>query len=245
MTARFFLPDPLSAVAEGDEIHLPQALAHHALRVLRMQHGEPLVLFDGSGDEIAATLLVEGKTARARLGARNCPQRESPLQLVLVQGLAAADKMDWIIQKAVELGVFAVQPLAADRSVLKLAGERADKRLAHWQAVAVAACEQCGRNRVPQIAPLLTMAQYLAQSPGVERRLLDPRASMALLEAGRPSGVVHLLIGPEGGWSEAELQLAERAGSRPLRFGPRVLRTETAGLAALAAMQACWGDLAQ
>jgi 16S rRNA (uracil1498-N3)-methyltransferase len=239
MISRFHFDGRLPA---GGEVPLPEALAHHALRVLRLHDGDPVVLFDGSGGEVAARLAVRGKAAFALLGERRALERESPLQLVLVQALAAGDKMDWIVQKAVELGVAAIQPVQAERCVLRLAGERADKRLAHWRQVAVSACEQCGRNRIPELRPLQSLPQWLAQARGQLCYVLAPGGARGFADGAPPAGAVHLLIGPEGGWSEAELAACDAAGARRVGLGPRVLRTETAGLAALAALQARWGD---
>ena len=239
MNPRFFCPDGL---LPASDMPLPSAVAHHAERVLRLAVGDPVTLFDGQGGECEASILAFGKQALARLGPRLAIERESPLQITLVQALASGDKMDWVVQKAVELGVAAVQPVAAERSVLKLAGERADKRVAHWQQVAVAACEQSGRNRVPVVGEILPLAKYLARPFDGTRLILAPGADGALARKARPSRPLAILIGPEGGWSPAELDLAARAGCAPLALGPRVLRTETAGLAALAAMQTVWGD---
>lgn len=239
MNPRFFCPDGL--LPESD-MPLPGPVAHHAERVLRLAVGDVVTLFDGQGGECAAVLLALGKQPVARLGPRLEADCESPLQITLVQALASGDKMDWVVQKAVELGAVAIQPVAAERSVLKLAGDRADKRVAHWQQIAVAACEQSGRNRVPQVAPILPLAKYLAQGFDGTRLILAPGAAGALAGKARPGGPLALLIGPEGGWSPSELALAEHAGCAPLALGPRVLRTETAGLAALAALQTLWGD---
>jgi 16S rRNA (uracil1498-N3)-methyltransferase len=240
MISRFFCPGPLHA---GTDFPLPREVAHHAERVLRLGVGAEVVLFDGSGAEFPARLTALGGQPRVRIDRRREPLRESPLDLTLVQALAGGDKMDWVIQKAVELGVSGVLPVAAERSVVKLAGERADKRLAHWRQVAVAACEQCGRNRVPEIGAILPLPRYLAgQRAGFLRLLLDPEGGRRLAELPRPEGPVHLLIGPEGGWAEGELKVARSAGCVPIRLGPRVLRTETAGLAVAAALQTLWGD---
>lgn len=239
MTPRFFCPEGL--VPDSDFL-LPQAVAHHAERVLRLSVGDALVLFDGSGGECAGTLLAVGRQAMARLGPREPVERESPLQVSLVQALASGDKMDWVVQKAVELGAVGIQPVAAERSVLKLSGDRAAKRVAHWQQIAVAACEQSGRNRVPQVGEVMSLERYLAQPAGGVRFVLAPGAEGALVRKPRPTGPVTVLIGPEGGWSPAELALAARAGCEPLALGPRVLRTETAGLAVLSALQTLWGD---
>ena len=241
MISRFFCPGPLHS---GAQIALPRELAHHAERVLRLAVGEEVVLFDGSGAEFPARLLALGPQARAEITDCREPARESPLSVTLVQALASGDKMDWVIQKAVELGAAAVIPVAAQRSVLKLAGERAGRRQGHWRQVAVAACEQCGRNRIPPIAEVRPLARYLEEPwEGRWRLLLDPAEGRRLVDLPRPTGPVHVLVGPEGGWSEAELAAARAAGCMPIRLGPRVLRTETAGLAVLAALQALWGDL--
>ncbi|HPE05077.1 MAG TPA: 16S rRNA (uracil(1498)-N(3))-methyltransferase [Thauera sp.] len=239
MISRFHFPDRLPA---GGEVALPDALAHHALRVLRLRDGEAVVLFDGSGGEVEARLAVRGKAVFAQLGEARAVERESPLRIVLVQALASGDKMDWVVQKAVELGAHAVQPVQAERSVLRLAGERADKRVAHWQQVAVAACEQCGRNRVPEIRPLQALAPWLGAHRDALNYVLAPGGAAGFADEPEPKDVVHLLVGPEGGWSEVEIAAFDAAGCRPVRLGPRVLRTETAGLAAVAALQARWGD---
>ncbi|NMG44526.1 16S rRNA (uracil(1498)-N(3))-methyltransferase [Aromatoleum toluvorans] len=239
MISRFFCPVPLP---RAGEIQLPEALAHHAVRVLRLRDGDPLILFDGGGGEVPAVLHVRGKQCFATLAERRDVERESPLPLVLVQALASGDKMDWIVQKAVELGVSALVPVQAERSVLRLAGERAAKRVEHWQQVAVSACEQSGRNRVPAVAPITGLRDFLARPHDGVRLVLDPTATTRLLDAERPAGAVQLLIGPEGGWSDEELAACRSAGCGGVTLGPRVLRTETAGIAAIAALQATWGD---
>lgn len=237
---RFFCPEPLP---EPGPFRLPEALAHHATRVLRMREGDELVLFDGRGGEVPARLGRDAKCWHADLGIGVAVERESPLEVVLVQSLASADKMDWVVQKAVELGVAAVVPLDAERSVLRLTGERAAKRLAHWQQVAVAACEQCGRNRVPRIEAVTGLQDYLARTRSLpDRFVLALGGARGMRAIERPRGPVHVLVGPEGGWSEAELTTLQLAACRTLTLGPRVLRTETAGLAALSAIQALWGD---
>ena len=200
------------------------------------------MLFDGSGGEVEARLAVRGKAVFAQLGEARAVERESPLRIVLVQALASGDKMDWVVQKAVELGAHAVQPVQAERSVLRLAGERADKRVAHWQQVAVAACEQCGRNRVPEIRPLQALAPWLGAHRDALNYVLAPGGAAGFADEPEPKDVVHLLVGPEGGWSEVEMAAFDAAGCHRVRLGPRVLRTETAGLAAVAALQARWGD---
>lgn len=239
MPPRFHCPLPL---ARDLSLRLPDEVAHHALRVLRLRYGEAVRVFDGQGAEFDATLVKVDGEAGVQLGAQVEGEREAPIRVTLVQALAVADKMDWIVQKAVELGAVAVQPVEAERCVMKLVGERAGKRVEHWRQVAVSAAEQCGRRRLCEIGELRRLPQWLASSSGGERWILSPEDGDALSAMPRPEVPVSLLIGPEGGWSEAELAAARAAGCKPVRLGPRVLRTETAGLAALAAMMALWGD---
>ncbi|GAA5185607.1 16S rRNA (uracil(1498)-N(3))-methyltransferase [Niveibacterium umoris] len=239
MHARFFCPD---LPAEGHEFSLPPEVAHHADRVLRLRAGERVTLFDGAGREAEATLLQMGRDPRARIDAIVLCDREAPLSITLVQALATGDKMDWIVQKAVEMGVTAVQPVAAERSVLRLDGARAEKRVEHWQQVAVAACEQSGRNRVLQVAPIRSLPHWLAEATQGDRWVLSPEGGERLSRIPAPTAPVALMVGPEGGWSERELAAAKVAGCRPVALGPRILRTETAGIAAMGAMLALWGD---
>lgn len=239
MIPRFYCPLPAEP---AESIDLPAAVAHHVERVLRLEEGDALTLFDGSGGEVLAHLQRAGRSLRAVLGPRSEPVRESALQVTLLQGLAASDKMDWIVQKAVELGVVRVQPVATRRAVVKLTGERAQRRVEHWQQIAVAACEQCGRNRVPEVLPLLPLPTALAAATG-QRLLLHPEGGVPLRAAGlvadRP---ISLLIGPEGGFDAEELAAARAGGFTAVTVGPRVLRTETAGIAVVAALNALIGD---
>ncbi|QSI77822.1 16S rRNA (uracil(1498)-N(3))-methyltransferase [Niveibacterium microcysteis] len=239
MHARFFCPD---LPAAGHEFTLPPEVAHHADRVLRLRAGTRVTLFDGAGHEAEAVLLQLGRDPLARIESVVALNREAPLTVTLVQALATGDKMDWIVQKAVELGFATVQPVAAERSVLKLDGARAEKRVEHWRQVAVSACEQSGRNRVMPVDGLLTLPQWLAQPFAGERWVLSPEGGERLSALPAPTTPVALMIGPEGGWSERELAAARAAGCKPLALGPRILRTETAGIAAMAAMLALWGD---
>lgn len=234
-------------LAPGAVVELPPEAAHHAVRVLRLTDGDKVVLFDGNGGQWQARLALAGKNVRATLEAFDAEDRQPPLAVTLVQGLPAADKMDWIVQKCTELGVAAIQPVTAVRSVVRLSGERMVRRGQHWQQVAVAACEQCGRNRVPAVAPLLDLPHYLgtavaAEAAAMTRWMLAPGAELNLRGMEKPAGPVTLLVGPEGGFEEAETRAALAAGFRPVSLGPRVLRTETAGPAMLAALMALWGD---
>ena len=239
---RFYCPQPLAA---GAIVDLPEALAHH-LHVVRMQPGEALTLFDGRGGQYRASLRDIGKKrASAQVEAHEAREVELPYAVTLAQGLPEGAKMDWIVEKAVELGVAAIVPLAAQRSVVRLSAERAEKRHLHWQGVIVAASEQCGRNRLAQLAPVIEVRRWLEQ-PGAQPRILfSPRATQSLAQWARatPAQAVTVLVGPEGGFSAEEEQFAVDRGAVALSLGPRVLRTETAGLASLAALNACWGGM--
>ena len=241
MIPRFFCPPPL---ASGDQIALPPAVAHHAVRVLRLEEGDAVILFDGEGGEYPARLTrVDGRAVLANVGERRGVERESPLSVTLVQGLAAADRMEFAIQKSVELGVAAIVPVTTARSVVRLSADRARRRVEHWQQVVVAACEQCGRDRLPAIHPLCDLSEWLrAPSTAAMRLLLSPDAPRALGQHNRPDGTIELLVGPEGGLTADESMAATTAGFHAVRLGPRILRTETAAPAALAAMNALWGD---
>ena len=236
---RFHCPVPLTP---GDEIALPPGAARH-VQVLRMQPGEAITLFhgsiDGPGGEFEATVTRMGRSeVLARIGTHHAVEREAARAVHLLAGITANERMDWLVEKATELGVASITPLLAERSVLKLKGERADKKLAHWQAVAVAACEQCGRNRVPTLHPAQTLADWLQAPPqDGQRLLLSLRPGTQPLHAAAPghTGLV-FLSGPEGGLSGTEEDLALAHGFAPVTLGPRVLRAETAPLAALAAL---------
>jgi 16S rRNA (uracil1498-N3)-methyltransferase len=241
MIARFYCPFPL---APGAIVDLPPEAAHHATRVLRLAEGDTVELFDGRGGEWRGHLRRTGKTVAVALEFFIAEDREAPLRLTIAQALPAADKMDWIIQKGVELGAAEFRPLVARRSVMRLSGERMERRVMHWQNVAVAACEQCRRNRVPQVATPVDLTQFLGEAAGQNdiRLILAPGADLRLAQMSRPAGGVTLLVGPEGGFEDGELAAAASAGFRGLSLGPRVLRTETAAMAALSAMMALWGD---
>ena len=238
---RLYCDLPLSP---GAEIVLPEAAARHAVTVLRLQAGDTLNVFNGAGGEYRASLVaVNKREVRARLIEFDAAERESPLKITLALGISAGERMDYSLQKATELGVTAIQPLATERSVVKLAGERADKRLQHWQHVVIAACEQCGRNRVPAVAPVQKFFSYLAAVDGSKRLLmLSPDAATPLKRVQAADEVI-LLIGAEGGLAPAECEAAAASGFEPVSLGPRILRTETAPVAALAVLQALWGDI--
>jgi len=240
--ARFFADLPLRA---GSTVQLPEDAAHHAVHVLRLRPGDEVTLFHGRGGEYAGHLAaIDRLRVSVDVLAHRPVERESALAVTLVQGVSAGEKMDFTVQKATELGVAAVQPVVCERSTGRVAGERAVLKRAHWRRVAISACEQCGRNRIPELHPVRTLAEYCREpvSPGM-RLLLAPHAELRLgAAATRPAGPVTLAAGPEAGFSDAEEAALAEAGFTPVRLGPRVLRTETAALAALAALQALAGE---
>ena len=226
----------------GAQFALAPEAAQHVAKSLRLKAGDTIVVFDGRGGEYdAAIQRVEKDRVDVKVGGFRDADVEAPLRVGLVQGLPEADKMDWIIQKAVELGVGWVQPIVCDRSVVRLAGERAARREAHWRRVAVAACEQSGRNRIPEVRPTLGLQSWVAVPAAAPRWVLTPGAP-ALAAQPAPDGNLELLVGPEGGLSEREMELALSQGGISVGLGPRVLRAETAPIAALAAIHALWGD---
>lgn len=213
------------------------------LLVLRLAEGDSVTLFNGEGGEYAANLTaIDKKRASALVGAFTPREAELPFAISLAQALPEGAKMDWIVEKAVELGAVAIQPLAAQRCVVRLSAERADKRHTHWQGIIAAASEQCGRNRLAQLAPLADFTRWIGQASAQPRILFSPRATRTLSAWARnqPPHAVTLMIGPEGGFTEQEEQLAVSRGAVLLSLGERVLRTETAGIAALAALCAVW-----
>lgn len=229
----------------GRRVALPDDVARHAVGVLRLREGDDVILFNGDGSECVGQLYKSGKGAEVQLKSACSPERESPLHITLVQGVSSGERMDYTLQKAVELGISAIQPVMMKRTIVRLDDEKRIKRRQHWQGVVISACEQCGRNHVPEVAPILDFHTWLAdrsQQDGI-RFLLDPDATLRLKDLPPPEGPVTLLAGPEGGYDQAEREAALRHGFTGLSLGPRILRTETAALAALAAIQSRWGDL--
>lgn len=241
-TPRFYCSIPLVA---NSTITLPAELAHHAIRVLRLKPDSDIVLFDGTGGQYTARLQIEGKAGYAVIGNHDAVEAELPGQITLVQGIAAGEKMDWIIEKATELGVYKVVPISAQRSVLQLKGDRLEKRLLHWQRVAQAASEQCGRNRIMQIEPPCSLSAWLAAQTANNSMILlcHPDSHLTLASALQTTSTeaITVLVGPEGGWSEQELDLAKQHNLLQVQFGSRVLRTETAGIALISAISALRG----
>ena len=250
---RFYCPEKIVA---DQLIALPAGVAHHALRVLRLEQDDELILFNGNGGEFPAVIEhIDKNGVTVVIGKHLDIERESPLVITLAQALCANEKMDWIVQKAVELGVSRIQPLDTKLSVVRLSGERAEKRMKHWQQVVISACEQCGRNRIPQVLPLISLSSWLGAqinewknlSNGTlpqARFMLSPTAKKGLRDFPESfaTAMLMLLVGPEGGLTTEEEAAALVSGFIPMRLGKRILRTESAALAAIAAMQARWGD---
>ena len=242
-TIRVFHSGPLKG---KDRVELDAAAAKHVHTVLRLKLGASLTLFDGSGFEFTGTIdQADKKHVWVRITQMHGPVVESPLHVTLAQGVSRGERMDYTVQKAVELGVTEIVPVLTERSVVKLDMDGGEKKRLHWQSVAISACEQSGRVKVPQVREPLDLPRYLAGlASGGLKLLLDPLAGSSLDDMAGPGiGGVTLLVGPEGGLSESEIALAARVGFQGLKLGPRILRTETAALVALSLLQASWGDL--
>jgi 16S rRNA (uracil1498-N3)-methyltransferase len=248
---RFHSPEKLSP---GSHVRFTADAAIHASRALRMKVGDEARLFNGDGNDYLCTLsFISKNEVSAKVTSVIANRSESPLHITLIQAISAGDRMDFTIQKAVELGVSAIQPIASQRSVVKLSGDRAEKRREHWQNVVISACEQSGRAVIPLVAPATTLPQWLAANPlaaehaGVKslapaRITLSPGATHSLQMLAKPGGEIQLLIGAEGGLTDGEIELASLHGFTPVRMGQRILRTETAALAAISSLQTLWGD---
>lgn len=236
---RIFSLQPLQS---GTEVELDDNAVRHLTQALRLKSGDAIVLFDGSGRDFAATLtLANRKMCHALVGQLLSEEAPPPLHLHLAIGISRGERMDFSIQKAVELGVDAITPLFTERCMVQLRGERLAARLEHWQGVIRHACEQSGRSRLPRLHHAQPLPQWCSQFDGMGI-MLDHRADSCLVDLSAPSGELTLLVGPEGGLSPGERELALRAGLRGVRLGPRILRTETAPLAALSVIQGLWGD---
>jgi 16S rRNA (uracil1498-N3)-methyltransferase len=238
---RFHSTEKLSP---GSLVKLSDNAAIHAGRALRMKVGDQVVLFNGDGNNYLCELNFMSKNEVSvkvkSMSANNC---ESPLNITLIQAISSGDRMDFTIQKAVELGVTAIQPISSQRSVVRLSGDRAEKRREHWQNVVISACEQSGRSFVPLVAAATSLPQWLSQNEKADLRiLLLPGATQSLHDMVKPEGNIHLLIGAEGGLTEEEINLATHYQFASIRLGNRILRTETAALSAISAIQTRWGD---
>jgi 16S rRNA (uracil1498-N3)-methyltransferase len=234
-------------LASGKRISLEGNAASHVTRVLRLRVGASLIVFDGGGGEYEASIdKAHGGTVTVAIGEHHAIERESPLAVTLAQGVSRGERMDLVVQKATELGVTRLVPVLTERSVVRLTAQQSDRKVNHWRAITIAACEQCGRNRLPAVAPPVTLGAFLRDAPaagGATRLLLSPEGSTTLRELTRPlSAPLTVLIGPEGGLTDEEEQAAAAAGFTAVRLGPRVLRTETAAIAALALLQREIGD---
>ncbi|MGA7594119.1 MAG: 16S rRNA (uracil(1498)-N(3))-methyltransferase [Gallionella sp.] len=239
---RFYCPPPIPFSGSFD---LPPDAAHHASRVLRLRKGDPVEIFDGIGSACQGMISDPGPRRVTVAGiAKSVNMPESPLHTVLAQALSSSEKMDWVIQKSSELGVTEIQPLATERSVARLSAERTAKRLEHWKQVAISACEQCGRNVLPQIHHPLDIIEWLQQSGTISgsRYIFLHDGTASLHHQPKPEGKAVLLVGAEGGFSLAERETAIQCGFVPIRLGARVMRTETAAIAGLAVLQTLWGD---
>jgi 16S rRNA (uracil1498-N3)-methyltransferase len=237
---RVYVEGPLTS---GKRVKLEGNAASHVTRVLRLRVGTALTLFNGEGGEYEASIdKAAGGEVIVAVGAHADQERESPLKLTLAQGVSRGERMDLVVQKATELGVTELLPVLTERSVVRLTAQQSDRKVNHWRAIAIAACEQCGRNRLPGIAAPRGYREFLGSAPGGARVLLAPGAGARLADLPRPDGAVTVLIGPEGGLTDEEEQAALAAGFTAVRLGPRVLRTETAAIAALALLQRELGD---
>ena len=238
MVPRFYVDEPLRA---GGVCTLPEETAHHAIHVLRLREGEPVMLFNGRGGEFSARIAsIQRLKIAIDLLEHRAVERESPLRITLVQGVSAGEKMDSTVRKAVELGAAEVQPVLAARSVARPKGERAENRRAHWQKVVIAACEQCGRNRIPEVHPMIAVSEY--RGGAAVKIVLSPQSRQPLSKLPLQGSGFVIAAGPEAGFTAEEEASLVDAGFVPASLGPRVLRTETAAVAALAALSALRGD---
>jgi 16S rRNA (uracil1498-N3)-methyltransferase len=241
-TTRVYVPARFEV---GGQVHLDPATAHYLVRVLRLRPGAPLVLFTGQGGEYDATLVrATHRECAVEVGSFRPREAESPIHICLVQAVSRGERMAYAVQKAVELGVQALVPVVTERCQVQLGDSRAEKRLQHWRGIAVSACQQCGRNRLPELRPLMSLADWLREPTAGCKLVLDPTSTASLGEVPPVDGRAVVVVGPEGGLSESEIEMACTAGYEPVRLGPRILRTETVALAAVSALQALWGDLA-
>ncbi|HWV15348.1 MAG TPA: 16S rRNA (uracil(1498)-N(3))-methyltransferase [Cellvibrio sp.] len=237
---RIFTAQPLAA---NSSIDLEEAPSHHLAKVLRMQAGRELILFNGRGGEYSASITaISKKAVSVQLRDFIAEDRQSPLQLELAIGVSRGERMDWVLQKATELGATKITPLLTERTEVKLNNERSDKKLEHWQQIIVSACEQCQRNLLPELSKPVAIDEWLAQCNAELKFVLHHRDNQGLPASQNISSVA-LLIGPEGGLSEREIEQALQQHFSPLTLGPRILRTETAPLAAISLVQYLWGDL--
>lgn len=240
--ARIYQQQPLNS---GEIIHLSKEAAHHLVRVLRLSVGAEFILFNGEGGEFKASIMAFHKNkVSVQVGAFNPTNSESSLQIILAQSIVRPEKMDYVLQKSVELGVMQIVPLITERGFLpKLSPDRWEKRLVHWQAVLINACEQSGRTKIPTVTRAVAFKTAIGQIKADSRIILAPKAIQTLPQLAKSCHCAAVLVGPEGGWSESEMNRALAVGYLPVQLGPRILRTETAGLVALTLLQAAYGDI--
>jgi 16S rRNA (uracil1498-N3)-methyltransferase len=240
---RVYVEGPLLS---GKRVKLEGSAASHITRVLRLRVGDALILFDGAGGEYEASIdKAHGGEVIVAVGAQQAIERESPLELTLAQGVSRGERMDLVVQKATELGVSHLVPVLTERSIVRLSAQQSDRKVNHWRAIVVAACEQCGRNRLPSVAAPMPLGEFLKASAAAAgtRLLLSPSGTATLKDVPQAGAGITVLVGPEGGLTDEEEKSAGAAGFATLRLGPRVLRTETAAIAALALLQRQFGDL--
>ncbi len=236
---RIYTSQPL---ASNSEFELEASPSHHLLKVLRMETGRPLIVFDGRGGEYTAEFLASGiNIAKIRTNQHTPENKQSPLSVSLAIGISRGDKMEWVLQKACELGVQSITPLFTERTEVKLSGERLKKKLQGWEQLIISSCEQCQRNILPELKTPLSFEEYLPHEASQLKLVLHHRTTFRLENQQAPESAC-ILIGPEGGLSDTEIEDAEKKGFKALTLGPRVLRTETAPLAALSVLQYLWGD---
>lgn len=236
-----------SDLAAGSQVNLSKEQAHYLGRVLRLKAGRELILFNGQGGEyLCQVIALDGKTGLIDVERYQDVDRESPLNICLAAVLSKGDRFDWLLQKATELGVSSIQPIFSERSEVRLSGDRLDKKHLHWQGVVRSACEQSGRTSLPSVGVPLSFAEYVRSDSSAQKIVLDPRESASLAEVVEggdgPLGTLSLMVGPEGGFTDSEIETAKKGGYLGVRIGPRILRTETAPLAVLAAIQSRYGD---
>lgn len=238
---RVYLDQPL---IPDSSVVLNESASHYLSKVLRMSVGRELIVFNGRGGEYAAVITqVDKKSVAINTGKFIADNRQSPLSIELAIGISRGERMDWVLQKATELGVTSITPLFTERTEVKVSGDRQDKKIQHWQQILISACEQCQRNILPVLNNIQTIESWLPQVDAEQKFVLHHRHEQSLQSLAKPEKVC-LLIGPEGGLTETEIALAEAHQFQSLRLGPRVLRTETAPLAAISLLQYCWGDFA-
>jgi len=238
-SVRIYQPGQFEA---GDTVQLDKSSSNHLIKVLRLKNNYIFNLFDGEGTEYTARLEVTGKKAIAHLETASQTDNESNIKIHLLQGISKGDRMDFAIQKSIELGVTSITPVITERTVVNLKNEREDKKLQHWRAIAISACEQSGRNFLPQINPVITLKQAIENNDNALKLLLDPLSNNNI-QSLSPENNLQILIGPEGGLSATEIDIAKNNGFKGIKLGPRILRTETAALAAITSVQLLWGDL--